>query len=329
MINLPEEVLSGLFRLEIPLPDNPLKMLNSYVITGAERTVVIDTGFNRPECLAAMRTGLDRLGVDLRKTDFFITHLHADHSGLVATLATATSRVWCSAVDAAEINRIATLDGDGPWVDNLLAAARRNGFPDTEAQQAVRRHPGYKLVPERPLAFTTVADGDRVSAGRYTFTCLATPGHTAGHMCLYEPKEKILIAGDHILRDITPNISYWRPAGNPLAVYLDSLERMAALDVKIVLPGHRRLFDDCRARIRELIDHHRQRADEVAAILAHGPLTAYQVATAMQWDMTGPWDDFPPPQKWFAVGEAIAHLRYLEGQGGIGRDECDGLVVYG
>ncbi|HWQ61139.1 MAG TPA: MBL fold metallo-hydrolase, partial [Negativicutes bacterium] len=109
MITLPEEIRPGLFRLEIPLPNNPLKTLNSYVITGPERNLVVDTGFNRPECLAAMRAGLQELAVDLARTDFFITHLHADHSGLAATLATVTSRVMCSAVDAHDINRVVAL----------------------------------------------------------------------------------------------------------------------------------------------------------------------------------------------------------------------------
>lgn len=329
VMTLPEEIRPGLFRLEIPLPNNPLRTLNSYVITGPERNLVVDTGFNRPECLAAMRAGLRELAIDLAKTDFFITHLHADHSGLAATLATGTSRVMCSAADAQIINRIVALTPSDPYWDDVLSFARRNGFPAAEAEEAVLRHPGYRLVPERQIDFTTVAAGDRVPVGRYNFTCLATPGHTAGHMCLYEPAEKILLAGDHLLRDITPNISHWRPTGNPLADYLASLAKVTDLDVKTVLPGHRRLFDDCRARARELVAHHHRRAAEVAGLLAAGPLTAYQIAGGMKWDMTyRRWDDFPPPQKWFAVGEAIAHLCFLEGRGEIGRSERDGLIMY-
>lgn len=329
MIILPEEILPGLFRLEIPLPDNPLKALNSYVVIGQDRALVIDTGFNRPECLAAMRSGLAELAVDPAGTDFFITHLHADHSGLAATLATETARVWCSAADARDINRIVALAPDDPWWEGMRAFARRNGFPPEEARQAVSRHPGFRLVPERQLAFTAVAEGDRLSIGRYELVCLATPGHTAGHTCLYEPREKILFAGDHLLRDITPNISHWREDGDPLARYLESLARVAALEVALVLPGHRRLFVDCRARAEELIAHHRRRADEVAGLLAAGPLTAYQVAAGMKWDMTyRSWADFPPPQKWFAVGEAIAHLRYLEERGAIGREDRGELIVY-
>ena len=81
-----EEILANLYKIEIPLPESPLKALNSYVIKNSERNLIIDTGWNQEECMNAMQTGLKELGVDLRKTDFFITHLHADHLGLVSTL---------------------------------------------------------------------------------------------------------------------------------------------------------------------------------------------------------------------------------------------------
>jgi glyoxylase-like metal-dependent hydrolase (beta-lactamase superfamily II) len=329
VIPLPQEILPGLFRIEIPLPDTPLKTLNSYVVTGSARTLVVDTGFNRPECLAAMRRGLQELAVDPAGIDLFITHLHSDHVGLAATLAAPAARIWCSAADARDINTFIALSPTAAWRNDRVALACRHGFPPAEAAEAFLRHPGFRLAPERQLAFTAVAAGDEITAGPYRFTCLATPGHTQGHMCLYEPRAKILLSGDHLLRDITPNISHWREAGDPLADYLASLERVAALDVGLVLPGHRRLFTDCRARAEELVAHHRSRAAEVASLLTGGPLTAYQVAAGMKWDMTyRRWDDFPPPQKWFAVGEAIAHLRYLQGLGTVSRREQQGLILY-
>ena len=78
-----EEIDRNFFKIEIPLPDSPLKSINSYVIKGAEKNLVIDTGLNREECKRAMLNGLNELGIDLNHTDFFITHLHADHLALV------------------------------------------------------------------------------------------------------------------------------------------------------------------------------------------------------------------------------------------------------
>ncbi len=140
-------------------------------------------------------------------------------------------------------------------------------------------------------------------------------------MCLYEPRRKILLAGDHILSDISPNIQLWSDEWNPLKEYLASLDKVYALDVELALPGHRQIFGNCRERIRELKDHHRQRLNEIVSILQKGKKDAFQVASEMSWEMTyDSWDLFPLTQKWFAVGEAISHLKYLEEEGFILRE---------
>jgi glyoxylase-like metal-dependent hydrolase (beta-lactamase superfamily II) len=95
-----EKILPHLHVIEVPLPKNPLKALNSYVIKGSNRTLIVDTGFNRPECLAALQQGLHELQVDLDHTDFFITHLHADHLGLVSQLVCPGQIVYFNAPDA-------------------------------------------------------------------------------------------------------------------------------------------------------------------------------------------------------------------------------------
>jgi glyoxylase-like metal-dependent hydrolase (beta-lactamase superfamily II) len=165
--------------------------------------------------------------------------------------------------------------------------------------------------------------------GSYRFTCVLTPGHTAGHMCLYEPSHRILIAGDHLLIDITPNIQCWSDKQNPLDRYLASLDRVRQLDVALVLPGHRRLFSDHRRRVDELKQHHADRAAEAFTILANGPQNAYTVASQMTWDIRcDSWDEFPVAQRWFATGEAISHLRFLEEQGRIERCQEGHRTLY-
>ncbi|HJE92968.1 MAG TPA: MBL fold metallo-hydrolase, partial [Anaerotignum lactatifermentans] len=76
----------AVYRVDVPLPDNPLKNLNCYVIQDSGETLIIDTGFNRKECLDALLEGLAELDADWEKTNLFLTHLHADHTGLAPTL---------------------------------------------------------------------------------------------------------------------------------------------------------------------------------------------------------------------------------------------------
>jgi len=317
-----DEVCPGLFRIRIPLPQSPLKYLNSYVIKGADRNLVIDTGFNRQECLQAMREGLTELGVNLKRTDFFITHLHADHFALVSKLASDDSRVFFGKTEAKFV------EAWRGW-EPLIEYARRSGFPEDELQAAWNSHPGFKFGSEKLPELTVVNEGETFSLGGYDFTFIETPGHTRGHTCLYDQAKKILISGDHILRDITPNIQCWWDGEDPLKNYLASLDKVFELDVDLVLPGHRRLIGDCRTRIKELKQHHHDRADEVVSILDAGQMNAFQVASEMSWDIKcESWELFPVAQKWFATGEAIAHLRYLEGSDRIGHKMEGGTVRY-
>jgi glyoxylase-like metal-dependent hydrolase (beta-lactamase superfamily II) len=306
-----EEIRPNLFRNEIPLPNNPLKYVNSYVVRAADRSLIIDTGLNRAECLNAMEAGLRELELDLDKTDFFITHSHADHFALVSKLVRDTRKVYFNRPDK-EFLQIPVR-----W-DAMISYGTMNGFSEKELRAALLNHPGYKYGLERVPDMIFLEEGDKLQVGDYHFRCVRTPGHTWGHTCLYEPRKKILVSGDHILIDITPNIQCWSSQGNPLENYLASLDKVYELEVDLVLPGHRRLFTNHRERIEELKRHHRNRADEILVILKEGPKNAFQVAAEMTWDIQyDSWDQFPLQQKWFATGEAIAHLRYLEEKGGV------------
>lgn len=319
---MPEELFPGLYRIRIPLPDSPLKYLNSYVVKSESRHLVVDTGLNRRECLEAMQAGLAEIGVALEDADFFITHLHADHFGLVGRLKTERSRVYFNRPDSELIEH---WEGFEP----MIAYGGRNGFPEDELRAALHSHPGYKHGSNWMPEIRVIDDGHRFDIGDYRFACVQTPGHTDGHMCLYEPEKKILIAGDHLLIDITPNIQCWSDDGNPLADYLASLDKVDRLAVDHVLPGHRRLFSDHHARIAELTRHHAARAAEVLKILEAGPQHAFDVASKMTWDIRcDRWQDFPVAQRWFATGEAISHLRYLEAEGKVARIEADGQTIY-
>lgn len=321
MAVLIEEILPRIYRAEIPLPRNPLKATNSYIIKGDDRSLVIDTGMNRQECMDAMSAAFRELEIIPDRTDFFITHLHADHLGLAGELSSSSSKIYFNAPDAA------ITEMENIWAYMALMALQ-HGFPQGET--AVDSHPGNRYSPREHLSFNIVREGDTIACGEYNFTCIETPGHTPGHLCLYEPRRKIFVSGDHILGDITPNISSWDDVANPLQLYLDSLDKVYDMEIDLVLPGHRSRIADCRQRIRELKEHHRIRLEEVLCILNDGgPATAYRVASQMTWDIRADdWEMFPLMQKWFATGEALAHLRYLEDKGSVRREESGGVVHF-
>lgn len=321
-IMTPEEIRPGLYRLEIPLPDTPLKVLNSYVFRGKQRHLIVDTGFNRDECHAAMQEGLQQLGIDLGETDFFITHLHADHFGLLQRLKRPGSTIYFNRPDA-EI-----LDG---WTgfERMFRYAAINGFPEDELQKSFQAHPARRYPTDWFPELKLLQDGDIIEVGDYRLVCVHTPGHSLGHTCLYEPDKKLFLSGDHILGDITPNIQGWSDEQNMLQHYLKSLDKVYAMDIDLTLPGHRSLIPDFRRRIDELRRHHRARLDEILIILENGSRHPYRIASEMSWDIKcDSWAAFPTPQKWFAMGEAIAHLRYLEEDGRVVRTTSAEQITY-
>jgi len=322
-----ERILPDVYRIEIPLPGSPLKALNSYLIRGQDRSLLIDTGMNREECLRSMRSSLERLEVDLNETDFFITHLHADHLGLVGNIAPETSNVYFSEKEAALTIQWSTMAEKR--IQELFTYYLSHGFPEEELREAVENHPGFRYRPKRLPEFCVMREGDTIAVGKYLFECIETPGHSPGHMCLYEATEKILVSGDHILYDITPNITCWPNFENPLKEYLGSLEKIYGLDVNLVLPGHRSIMNDHKRRITELRDHHNKRLSEILSALRQGDKTAWGVAPHMTWDIEADsWESFPAFQKWFALGETIAHLEYLHAEGMVRAKEEDKKTVY-
>ncbi|MGI5911614.1 MAG: MBL fold metallo-hydrolase [Syntrophomonadaceae bacterium] len=316
-----KEVLSGIFRIKIPLPNNPLRYLNSYLIKGKKRSLLVDTGFNWPECKKAQLEGIKTLGANWHDIDFFITHVHSDHCGLVYDLIQKGTQVYCSRTDAELMQAIEF----GSYLKEEKNFLIQNGFPE----RMILKDDIYDYTSGSNIDFTYVDDGDILNYGSYNLMCISTPGHSPGHICLYEPEHKFLISGDHILGSITSNITAWGGVDDFLGHYLASLDKIDTLDISLALPGHRQLIYNCHSRINEIKLHHQKRIGEILNILRSGSMNAYQVASFMHWDLTyKSWGSFPKFQKWFATGEAIAHLEYLTKRNQVQKIKLDKSIVY-
>lgn len=315
-----------IYTVPVVLPNNPLKNLNCYIIKTPKENLVIDTGFNQPECLAALTEGLKELEIDMDRSTLFLTHLHSDHTGLTNHIATAKTRIVISDVD---YNYLKTQHDENfwPWMEEKFY---REGLSRDliELQRTV--NPARAYAPEYLFDADTVSDGDTFQIGDHTFRCLWTPGHTPGHTCLYMEKEKILFCGDHILFDITPNITMWRGVEDSLGNYLESLKKIKALDIRLALPAHRKNDMDVYERIRQIEEHHARRIHQTLSIVREEPgLNACQIGARMTWSMRGKnWDEFPIQQKWFAIGETISHLDYLMKRGLITRHDEKEIICY-
>lgn len=324
-----QEIVPGLYEIKIRLEGNPLKNLNSYVFMGRGRNLLVDTGFNQKTCLKDLREGIGELGLDMEKTDIFVTHFHADHCGLVSKVAAAGSKVYMGETDYALFQRNRT-DKVAFWQE-YETAYRREGFPQEQITLCLKDNPAKHLADDGDVEITPLQDGDTIEAGGRVFTTVLTPGHTPGHMCLYAASSKTMALGDHILFDITPNITAWRSMPNALGHYLQSLAKIKNYNIALALPAHRQQSGKTVAqRADELLAHHHNRLDGLQAIVQQHPgLNGYEAAAYMKWSIRAKnWEDFPLSQKWFAVGEALSHLEYLVAAGRVVKQETAGENKY-
>ena len=106
---LHSHITGNIYQIDVPLPKSPLRNLNAYLIRGKDRNLLIDTGYRRPECRAALEEGLRELNVSMDDTDIFLTHMHSDHSGLVTDIAGRDSRIFVSREDGERLRTLYTI----------------------------------------------------------------------------------------------------------------------------------------------------------------------------------------------------------------------------
>ena len=141
-----ECISEGLYRIPVPLPGNPLRELNSYLLRGRERSLLIDTGFRQEEGRRALFAGLAELDVDPRDVDVALTHLHSDHSGLAPEVVGETGWIYVSGPDRAYLEQ----PEEAKWA-HTDAFYISEGFPPELLAQNRANRPRSGPRPHRPL----------------------------------------------------------------------------------------------------------------------------------------------------------------------------------
>lgn len=246
-----EQVWSNpdIYRIQVGLPQNPLGNLNVYVLCTPERNLIIDTGFCRPECRADLWQGIEELNLDLGRTALFLTHLHSDHTGLVWDFVSRGIPVYMGRVDLAYFTDASPAKR---W-EQLEEIWVREGFPADQMTRQTGENQARLYAPQPYFPAIPVDNWEKIPMGKLTVLALHTPGHTPGHMVLYLPEERLLFSGDHILFDITPNISVWYQVPNSLKDYLSSLSRIRALPIQTAFPAHRFYKEMCISASRSCL----------------------------------------------------------------------------
>jgi glyoxylase-like metal-dependent hydrolase (beta-lactamase superfamily II) len=321
------EVAEGVHWLRMPLPF-ALNHINLWLLEDGPGWTVVDTGLATDETRTLWQqihqTGLAGRPV----TRVLVTHFHPDHMGLAGWLC----RHWQAPLFVTETEwlwgRMLSVDqDDASFAEEQLPFYRRTGADEATIQIfAGRGNPYWRRVSAVPRRFERLADGMALTIGGRIWRIVVGRGHAPEHACLHCPELGVLISGDQVLPKISPNVSIWptEPDGNPLALYLASLAKLrgAVPEDVLVLPSHNLPFRGLHTRIDQLASHHDDRLAEVEAACA-APKSAIELVPVLFRRA------LDPHQLGFAIGETLAHLRYLERIGSLTRsDRPDGVEVY-
>ncbi|WP_040740731.1 MBL fold metallo-hydrolase [Paenibacillus ginsengihumi] len=308
-------------QVKVPLPF-PLRWVNAYLLRGGDGWTLIDPGLRTAAAEALWTQALAELGIGWRDIDrIVLTHHHPDHYGLAGWFQERTGAPVL--LSGTGLEQVKLLWGEGePMTARLLELFRRHGMPE-EQLAPMREHMDsfVPLVSPQPEV-TVIARGERIRLGAAEYEALEMPGHAAGHLCFYRREEEVVFCGDHVLPQISPNVSYLPGVDeNPLASYLASLDSVRTLPVRMAYPGHREPFSRFGERAAELIRHHGERLETMLAMAA-SPKTAYDVCR----EAFG--DKLSLHQLRFALSETIAHLIWLREAGRAAEETgADGATV--
>ena len=310
------EVAPGILWARVPMP-MALDHINVYLLRDGEGWTVVDTGLNLPASKAVWEqlAATQLQGLPIRR--LICTHSHYDHAGLAAWIMERFGAELLMSYGEYFMLRGFTAPPPDPLPPLQQSFYRRAGMDDAQIDHmfsSLRRDP---FAPPVPQNYQRLRDGDRLPIGPREWQVVVGEGHSPEHVCLYNASERILLAGDQLLPRITSNVLVTpiEPEGNPLQLWLASLNRLNALaQDTLVLPSHQGVFRGLHARVQELHAHHRQQFELLERTLREGgPATAWELMQVQFPKRRGPMDDL------MAMGEAIAHLSWLRHQGRIRR----------
>ena len=301
------EVAADVFELRLPIPFED-GLVNVFLFPDGDEADLVDCGMNTEESVGAIHAAVRHVG-SKRIRRLVVTHIHPDHYG--AAGAFAGDGLADLYLHRLEVPLVYPRYVD---IEHLVREVRDyllvNGVPEDEAEVMSNSQRALSDIVKPAVPAVQLDGAETLDVGRRRLRVEWTPGHSPGHICLYDESDKLLLAGDHILPELSPNIGlHPQSTPDPLHEYLEGLKRLAAYEPSLILPAHGRPFTDASTRVKALLAHHKKRLDQIAAIVSLGERNAWSVALE-QW---GPRDN--SWEKRAALQEGLAHLQALAVEG--------------
>lgn len=296
------EIVPGVHELRLPIPFED-GLVNCFLLTGDGYVDMVDCGMRQDDSLALIRAAVRRLGGSLRR--LVVTHIHPDHYGAAGVLTEEFgAELYLHRLEIPMVHpRYLELD-------TLVAEVGRwleiNGVPEPEAVEMKNSSRGLRDFVVPGHVAVQLDGAETLELGNRRLRVEWMPGHSPGHICLFDPEDGLFFAGDQLLPDLSPNIGlHPQSTPNPLDEYLAALVRLRDLEPSLVLPAHGRPFGDVDPRVDRMIDHHRRRKDQIEEIVGRRECSGWDVAMELWGPRAYVYE------KRLALQEALAHLQSL------------------
>jgi glyoxylase-like metal-dependent hydrolase (beta-lactamase superfamily II) len=305
-----ESVLPGVYRLRLPLPWPGVPHCNAWAVKAQDGFVLFDTGMHQPDSLENLERALAMCGLRLEETRLVVcTHAHSDHYGQAATI---VERTGCELWMHSDHTHMTSMAEDPDAVlARRLEVARQSGVPE----EPLRRYAEQRRSSATGTGIAAVIEPDRdlltgveIETALGPWTTYETPGHAPSHVCLFQPERRLLISGDHLLGRISLYFDYGHTP-DPVGEFLHSLDVVQRLGARLCLAGHGRTFTDVHAHIegnRKLVH---ERVELLAAGLADGPLSAFELVASVYGDAISQQN-----AQWL-LSEILSYLTHMQATG--------------
>ncbi len=324
---LTDEVAPSVHRIAVPTPF-AVGRINCYLLAGEPLTLV-DTGLNSGTSLDYLERALAEVGVRIEDLELIaLTHQHMDHEGLLEILARRSG---------ADVAAFAALV---PWLEDFPAGAKGD---DEYAQSIMATHGvpndmnvllgvlarGLRAYGSRGTITRPLQDGDTLTMGGREFSAHHRPGHSPSDLVFHQAESGLLIAGDHLLAQISSNALVSRPLDGrtdglrptPLIHYANSLRATREMDVSMVLTGHGETLTNHVELIDKRLNDHARRATKILKLISAQPLTAHEIAQRM-------WGEIAITQAYLTLSEVLGHLDLLLADGSAYEQQADGVSLF-
>ena len=304
------EVHPGIFWARLALPFR-LNHVNIYFVEDGGGLALIDTGIDNAASRAAWEALLAGPLAGRKLTRIIATHFHPDHIGLAGWLCERFDLQLAMSLTEYLIALNIRLDPQGLRSEPYRGFYRSHGLSEESTEILLGHGLDYlRMVSTPPRTSLRLVAEDKIAIGGRSFEVMTGSGHSPEQVMLYSAEDNLILCGDQILAKISPNVSVeaMDPDGDPLGLYLRSLERLKRTlpeDV-FVLPGHNLPFVGLASRADELIAHHEARCLAIVEACKVAPQTVAELVPVIFGRRI---DD--PHQLVFAFGEALAHVNAM------------------